>query len=81
MSRNNSKNLQSSQTSFRGLQSLSDDLRKNRDDLNLKTKKFINSLQEIDTEINENLKTAKEKYKKRRDYWNNKVKELKKSGI
>ncbi len=81
MSRNNSKNLQSSQTSFRGLQSLSDDLRKNRDDLNLKTKKFINSLQEIDTEINENLKTAKEKYKKRRDYWNNKVKELKEKKV
>lgn len=81
MSRNNSKNSQNSQTSFRGLQILSDDLRKNRDDLNLKTKKFINGLQEIETEINVNLKTAKEKYKKRRDYWNNKVKQLKEKKV
>ncbi|MFW9876947.1 MAG: hypothetical protein ACFFG0_27960 [Candidatus Thorarchaeota archaeon] len=77
MIRNNSNNSQNSQTSFRGLQTLSDDLKKKRDDLNLKTKKFINDLQEIETEINVNLKIAKEKYKKRRDYWNNKVKELK----
>ena len=81
MSRNNSKNSQNSQTSFRGLQILSDDLRKNRDDLNLKTKKFINDLQETETEINVNLKMAKEKYKKRRDYWNNKVKALKEKKV
>jgi uncharacterized coiled-coil DUF342 family protein len=77
MSRNNPKNSQNSQTSFKGLQTLSEDLRKKRDDLNLKTKEFINDLQELETQINENLKMAKEKYKKRRDYWNNKVKELK----
>ena len=77
MSRNNTKNTQNSQTSFRGLQILSDDLRKKRDDLNLKTKKFINDLQEVETEINTSLKTAKDEYKKKRDYWNNKVKELK----
>ena len=81
MSRNNSKNSQNPQTSFRGLQILSEDLRKKRDDLNLKTKEFINNLQEIETEINVNLKMAKEKYKKRRDYWNNKVKALKEKKV
>jgi len=81
MSGNNSKTSQNSQTSFRGLQILSDDLKKKRDDLNLKTKNFINDLQEIETEINENLKVAKEQYKKRRDYWNNKVKELKEKKV
>ncbi|MBY8991985.1 MAG: hypothetical protein KGD58_14675 [Candidatus Lokiarchaeota archaeon] len=77
MSRNNTKTSQNSQTSFRGLQILSDDLKKKRDDLNLKTKKFINGLQEIETDINTSLKTAKDGYKKKRDYWNNKVKDLK----
>lgn len=77
MSRNNTRNSQNSRTSFRGLQILIEDLRQKRDDLNLKTKNFINDLQEIETEININLKAAKEKYKKKRDYWNNKVKELK----
>jgi len=77
MSRNNTRNSQNSRTSFRGLQILIEDLRQKRDDLNLKTKDFINDLQEIETEININLKAAKEKYKKKRDYWNNKVKELK----
>ncbi len=77
MSRNNTRNSQNSRTSFRGIQILIEDLRQKRDDLNLKTKNFINELQEIETEINLNLKTAKEKYKKKRDYWNNKVKELK----
>ncbi|MHA2035587.1 MAG: DUF7121 family protein [Promethearchaeota archaeon] len=77
MSRNNSKISQNSRTSFRDLQILIEDLRHKRDNLNLKTKDFINVLQEIETEINSNLKLAKEKYKKKRDYWNNKVKELK----
>jgi uncharacterized coiled-coil DUF342 family protein len=77
MSRNNTRNSQNSRTSFRGLQTLIEDLRQKRDDLNLKTKNFINELQEIETEININLKAAKEKYKKKRDYWNIKVKELK----
>ncbi|MHA2283517.1 MAG: DUF7121 family protein [Promethearchaeota archaeon] len=77
MSRNNSRTFQNSRTSQRGLQILIEDLRKKRDNLNLKTKDFINELQETETEINTNLKTAKEKYKKKRDYWNDKVKELK----
>ncbi|MHA2180105.1 MAG: DUF7121 family protein, partial [Promethearchaeota archaeon] len=74
---NNTRNSQNSRTSSRGLQNLIEDLRQKRDDLNLKTKNYINELQEIETEINTNLKAAKEKYKKKRDYWNNKVKELK----
>jgi len=77
MSRNNSKNSQNSQTSFRGAQLLIDDLRKKRDDLNQRTKTFINELQELDGEINSNLKIAKNDYRKKRDYWNNKVKALK----
>ncbi|MFX0028278.1 MAG: hypothetical protein ACFE8B_03645 [Candidatus Hermodarchaeota archaeon] len=81
MSRNNPKNSQNTQTSFRGLQNLSDDLKKKRDDLNLKTKKFINDLQEIETEINSSLKIAKDEYKKKRDYWNDKVKELKEKKV
>jgi len=81
MSRNNSKNSQKPQTSFRGLQILSEDLRKKRNDLNFKTKEFISDLQEIETEINVNLKMAKEKYKKRRDRWNSKVKDLKKKKL
>jgi uncharacterized coiled-coil DUF342 family protein len=77
MSRNNSKNSQNSQTSYRGTQLLIDDLRKKRDDLNQKTKTYINELQELDIEINSNLKIAKNDYRKKRDYWNNKVKALK----
>ena len=77
MSRNNTRNSQNSRTSFRRLQILIEDLRQKRDDLNLKTKDFITELQEIETEINSSLKSAKEKYKKKRDYWNNKVKALK----
>jgi uncharacterized coiled-coil DUF342 family protein len=77
MSRNNTRNSQNSRTTFRGLQILIEDLRQKRDDLNLKTKNFINELQEFEAEINSNLKAAKEKYKKKRDYWNNKVKVLK----
>jgi len=77
MSTNNTRNSQNSRTSFRELQILIEDLRQKRDDLNLKTKNFIAELQEIETEINANLKAAKEKYKKKRDYWNNKVKQLK----
>ncbi|MHA1914011.1 MAG: DUF7121 family protein [Promethearchaeota archaeon] len=77
MSRNNSKDSQNSHTSFRGAQLLIDDLRKKRDDLNQKTKTFINELQEVDTEINNNLKIAKNEHRKKRDYWNNKVKALK----
>ncbi|MHA2130784.1 MAG: hypothetical protein ACW99L_12495, partial [Promethearchaeota archaeon] len=77
MSNNNSSNSQNSRTSFKNLQVLTEDLRKKRDDLNIKTKSIINGLQEIETSIDRNLKDAKEKYKKKRDFWNNKVKELK----
>ena len=70
MSRNNTNNSQNSRSSSRGLQSLIEDLKKKRDDLNLKTKKYISELQEIETEIDTHLKNAKEKYKKKRDYWN-----------
>ncbi|MFW9783799.1 MAG: hypothetical protein ACFFFB_16055, partial [Candidatus Heimdallarchaeota archaeon] len=77
MSSNNTKDSQNSQTSFKGMQILIEDLKKKRDDLNLKTKSYINDLQEIEVEINNNLNIAKEKYKKKRDYWNNKVKQLK----
>ncbi len=77
MIRNNTKSSHNSRISFRGLQILIEDLRQKRDDLNHKTKKFINELQEFETEININLKAAKEKYKKKRDYWNDKVKVLK----
>ena len=69
-------NKSQSRTSFRDLQNEIEDVRQKRDDLNAKTKEFINSLQEIEIEINETLKTAKD-LKKRRDQWNKKVKELK----
>lgn len=77
MSRNNSKNSQNSHTSFRGVRLLIDDLRKKRDELNQRTKTYINQLQETDIEINSNLKIAREEYRKKRDYWNIKVKGLK----
>ena len=77
MSRERPHNTQTSRTSFRALQSQIDDLRRKRDELNNKTKQFINDLQDIETEIANSLKIAKEKYKKKRDYWNDKVKQLK----
>ena len=63
--------------SFRELQEQIEELREKRDELNKKTKNYINELQEIDFRINESLKTAKDVYKKKRDYWNDKVKKLK----
>ncbi len=77
MSRNKPNTSQNSQKSLRDLQLIIDDIRKKRDDLNAKTKEYINNLQENEIEINNLLKIAKEKYKKRRDYWNDKVKLLK----
>ncbi len=77
MSKERSRNTQKSRTSFRELQFQIEDLRQKRDELNKKTKDFINNLQEIETGIANSLKNAKEKYKKKRDYWNNKVKQLK----
>ncbi|HEA70341.1 hypothetical protein LCGC14_0488020 [marine sediment metagenome] len=81
MSNNNTRSSQNSRSSFKGLQILVEDLRKKRDNLNQKTKTFIRELQEIETEINVDLKNAKDKYKKKRDFWNNKVKELKEKKI
>jgi uncharacterized coiled-coil DUF342 family protein len=81
MSNNNTRSSQNSRSSFKGLQILVEDLRKKRDNLNQKTKAFIHELQEIETEINVDLKNAKDKYKKKRDFWNKKVKELKEKKI
>jgi uncharacterized coiled-coil DUF342 family protein len=67
--------------SFRDLQSQIEELKQKRDDLNKKTKQYINDLQEIEIEIANSLKIAKEKHKKKRDYWNNKVKQLKEKKI
>ncbi len=70
-----------SQISFRDLQTIIDDFRNKRDELNKKTKEFITGLQEIDSEIFKSLKTARDSHKKKRDFWNKKVKELKKKKI
>ncbi|MFX1277280.1 MAG: hypothetical protein ACFFBP_07295 [Promethearchaeota archaeon] len=51
--------------------------REKRDELNKKTKDYINRLQEIESRINEYLRIAKDEHKKKRDYWNEKVKKLK----
>jgi uncharacterized coiled-coil DUF342 family protein len=67
--------------SFRALQSQIEDLRQKRDELNQKTKQYINDLQEIEIKITNSLKIAKGKHKKKRDYWNNKVKQLKEKKI
>ena len=77
MSKERNWSAQTSRTSFRELQAQIEDLKQKRDELNDKTKHFINVLQEIEVEIANSLKIAKEKHKKKRDYWNNKVKQLK----
>ena len=77
MSRANTNTSQSSKNSFKELQLQIEEFRKKRDDLNKKTKEYINKLQEIDVKIEENLNLAKQDYKKKRDYWNSKVKKLK----
>jgi len=81
MSRERPHNARTSQSSFRDLQLKIENLRQKRDELNKKTKDYINDLQEIEIEISNSLKIAKEKYKKKRDYWNNKVKQLKEKKI
>ncbi|MFX1418065.1 MAG: hypothetical protein ACFE9N_04000 [Promethearchaeota archaeon] len=81
MSKEGNQNTQTSRISFRDLQFQIEHLRQKRDELNEKTKEYINNLQEIETEIANRLKIAKEKYKKKRDYWNNKVKQLKEKKI
>ncbi len=77
MSKANANIPQTSKNSFKELQLQIEEFRQKRDDLNKKTKDFINKLQTIDTEIDNNLNLAKQDYKKKRDYWNNKVKKLK----
>jgi len=77
MSREKQDNVNTSRTSSRNLQSQIEHLRQKRDELNEKTKQYINELQEFDIKIANSLKIAKEKYKKKRDYWNDKVKQLK----
>ncbi|MFX1338963.1 MAG: hypothetical protein ACFFDK_10165 [Promethearchaeota archaeon] len=67
--------------SYRELQEKIEEFKNKRDDLNKKTKDYINNLQEIESEINNALKTARDVYKKKRDYWNGKVKLLKKKKI
>ena len=74
-------NARTSRTSFRDFQLQIEDLRQRRDELNKKTKEYINRLQENEIEITNSLKIAKQKYKKKRDYWNNKVKQLKEKKI
>ncbi|MFX0038074.1 MAG: hypothetical protein ACFFCY_05785 [Promethearchaeota archaeon] len=81
MSKERNRTTQTSRTSFRDLQFQIEDLRQKRDELNEKTKKYINDLQQIEIEISNSLKIAKEKHKKKRDYWNNKVKQLKEKKI
>jgi len=75
MSNDNTDNK--STTSFQDLQSQLDKAKNNRDELNQKTKDYINTLQEIESNINELVNVTKEKYRKRRDSWNQKVAKLK----
>lgn len=77
MSKVNANIPQTSKNSFKELQHQIEEFRQKRDDLNKRTKDFINKLQTIDTEIDNHLNLAKQDYKKKRDYWNNKVKALK----
>ena len=77
MSSVNKNTSQTSRISFKELQLQIEEFRQKRDDLNKKTKKFITDLQEIDGEIEDYLKVVKDDYKKKRDYWNDKVKKLK----
>ena len=77
MSKANDNSPQSSKNSFRELQIQIEEFRQKRDDLNKKTRTFINKLQALDTEIDNHLNLAKQDYKKKRDYWNTKVKKLK----
>lgn len=81
MSSEKSKFSQPSRLSLEELQDQIEVFRKKRDDLNKKTKGYINELQEIDNQIDNYLKLAKNDSKKKRDYWNTKVKKLKEKKI
>ncbi len=70
-------NTNSSPISFKDITLKIEDFKGKRDELNKKTKEYINNLQEIDSEIIKLLKTAKDVFKRKRDSWNKKVKELK----
>jgi uncharacterized coiled-coil DUF342 family protein len=73
--------VESTQFSFKDLQGKIEEFKNKRDQLNKKTKEYINNLQDVESEINNSLKIARDTYKKKRDYWNNKVKLLKKKKI
>jgi uncharacterized coiled-coil DUF342 family protein len=81
MSRANKNTSQNSKNSFKELQNQIEEFRQKRDDLNKKTKEYINELQEIDVQIEKNLTLIKDNYKRKRDYWNSKVKNLKNKKI
>lgn len=81
MSKENNSDFKYSGNSFKDLQLQIEEFREKRDNLNQKTKTYINELQEIDNEIEKLAKFSRENYKKRRDYWNNKVKKLKEKKI
>lgn len=81
MSKDKYSNFQHSGNSFKDLQFQIEEFREKRDNLNQKTKTFINELQEIDNEIEKLLRVSRENYKKKRDYWNEKVKQLKEKKI
>jgi len=68
---------QATWVSFRELQQQIEEFREKRDELNKKTKYYINELQTIEEEIENLLKLAKTDYKRKRDYWNIKVQKLK----
>ena len=67
----------SSPISFKDITLKIEDFKGKRDELNKKTKEYINNLQDIDSDIIKLLKTAKDVFKRKRDSWNKKVKELK----
>ena len=70
-------NTNSSPISFKDITLKIEDFKGKRDELNKKTKEYINNLQTIDSEIIKLLKTAKDVFKRKRDLWNKKVKGLK----
>ena len=72
-----SKDKQKPRLSFKELQTQIEKNKEKRDELNKKTKDYINTLQDVEKGIMDSLKVAKEVYKKKRNYFNEKVKKLK----
>ena len=72
---------QYSSLSFNDLQGKIENFKEKRDSLNKKTREYIDRLGEIENEIIELLKTARDVYKPKRDHWNKKVKQLKEKKI